>query len=83
MADLCRSCTAAYMGVSDWSDFPPVAGWYLCEGCGFHAFDPEGRRLCDEGKGSAPDEEDEVPTFDEPCFLCVAETNAPKRPEQG
>jgi hypothetical protein len=73
VADFCRGCTAELFGreYADRNDLGGVAGegeviLALCEGCGFHAFLPDGSRAC--GTPQPTDAE-----AGRPCPVCSPE----------
>lgn len=75
MADFCYSCTGkgfgeAYAARNDMRNIAQPGGWawLLCEGCGFHAFDQEGKRPCDS-RDWYDDQDAKLPMFG-PCEKC-------------
>ncbi len=76
MADFCQDCVRELWGdmyepggecygQTIPSDIPGYM-WALCEGCGEHYFDGNGRRIC-----RAPQPHDDAVPF-EPCWGCCA-----------
>lgn len=78
MADFCLECVAeSWDDAHGRNDLKHASGlwWALCEGCGLHAFMPDGGRLCgrpqtDFHHTDGPSEY--TPAWPEWCELCVS-----------